>query len=414
LSLRAKFVALSLVLFVVFWIAWRKTAAAGNPQRPRTLRVALYPYIPGFDAAAEYLKLRYEAENPEVTLQVVDTRADYYDHNGNNYIGAVDADIFELDSVLMRDFVADGKIKEIPDEALLPPGDLLNSADRGSRLDGKRYGDAHWVCRDFLFYAKNDAPAQPIKKLSELVSFVGNGLIIDMRGRSTLGEYYLMAALDRYPDWAQVYPSKITAIDLDVEKDLKALSAHCDTASCRSKVLHDYTGTHGAEFARRKGKALVGYSEVLHDVLTESGAFCSGSDKCLSDGDISVAELPLDENGSKPMAWVDSFTLSTGCKNDCVKDAVKFMAMMNRDDTYMALLFQRPLSFMTVQKPYPAVPTYLMPAKASLYTNQELLNSAHLYKDLKILAENVDVPTDKELNKNLRDLGKKIDADLGP
>jgi hypothetical protein len=101
-------------------------------------------------------------------------------------------------------------------------------------------------------------------------------------------------------------------------------------------VLDDSTGTHGAEFARRKGKALVGYSEVLHDVLFESAR---------SDSDIAVAELPLDENGSKPMAWVDSFTPSSGCKNDCVTDAVRFMSLMNRDDTYMALLFHRPLTF---------------------------------------------------------------------
>jgi hypothetical protein len=55
-----------------------------------------------------------------------------------------------------------------------------------------------------------------------------------------------------------------------------------------------------------------------------------------------------------------------------------------------------------------------MPAKASLYKNAQLLSAAHLYPDLKALAENVSVPTDKDLNKNLRDLGKKIDGDLGP
>lgn len=413
MSLRSKLVVLCFFATVVLWLAFRKTTAAANQRRPRTLRVALYPYIPGFDAAGEYIKQRYEAENPDVTLKVIDARSDYYDYNADNYIGAVDADVYELDSVLLRDFVASGKINELPNEALLPPGELLNTADRGSRLDGKRYGAAHWVCRDFLFYPKGGAPPQPINKLSDLTNFVGKDLLIDLRGRSTLGEYYLMAALDRYTDWSQIYPAKITAIDPGIEKDLQDLSAHCDTASCRSKVLHDYAGTHGAEFARRKGKALVGYSEVLHDVLAES-ALCSVSDKCLTDADISVAELPLDENGSKPMAWVDSFTLSTGCKDDCAKDAVKFMAMMNRDETYLALLFHRPLSFMNVPKPYSPIPTYLMPAKASLYANAELQKSAHLYPDLKRLAENVAVPTDKDLNKNLRDLGKKIDGDLGP
>jgi hypothetical protein len=87
---------------------------------------------------------------------------------------------------------------------------------------------------------------------------------------------------------------------------------------------------------------------------------------------------------------------------------------LNRDDTYTALLFHRPLSFMNAPKPYQPVPTYRMPAKTSLYSNTDLQKAAHLYPELKALAENVAVPTDKDLNKNLRDLGKKIDSQLGP
>jgi hypothetical protein len=43
--------------------------------------------------------------------------------------------------------------------------------------------------------------------------------------------------------------------------------------------------------------------------------------------------------------------------------------MMNRDDTYMALLIPGSLSFLTVEKSYPPVPAYLLPAKVSLYSN---------------------------------------------
>lgn len=409
MSLRIKAVLLSLLAIVLLSIS----ANAQDKPRPRTLKVALYPFIPAFEHAAEYLKLRYEAENPNVSLEILDLRTGYYDSADKGYIGAVDADIFELDSVLLRDFVADGKIVEMPKEALLPSGELLKNADRGSQLDGKKYGAAHWVCRNFLFFAKDTAPQKPIQTLSDLENFIGSktGLIIDLRGRSTLGEYYLMAALDRYPGWKTVYPAKIETIDPAIEGDVSALSQYCDNASCRNKVLHDYTGTHGAEFARRKGKALIGYSESLHDVLVETGN-CSGADNCLTDDNIDVAELPLDDNGSKPMSWVDSFTLSKNCTKACVDDAVKFIRMINRDDTYLALLLPGPLSFLAPEPPYPPVPAYLLPAKASLYSNKTLADVASLYPKLKTLVENADVPTDRHLNDDLRKIGKQIDKDL--
>lgn len=417
MSLRAKLITIALASVILPGVFARcqnavASSSSGKQARPRKLRVALYPFIPGFEPAAEYVKLRYEAENPDVTLDIIDLRTNYYDSTLDNYVGNANADVFELDSVLLRDFVADGKIREMPDGALLPPDELLKNADRGTRLDGKRYGAAHWVCRNFLFYTTDDAPQKPIQTLSDLEAFAGpTGLIIDLRGKSTLGEYYLMAALDRYPDWKKVYPDKIATLDTAIEGDILALKKYCDTTSCRNKVLHDYTGTHGAEFARKRGKALVGYSEILHDVLAEISN-CSSSDPCVSVDKLGVAELPLDDNGSRPMSWVDSFTLSTGCKATCVDDATRFISMMNRDDTYMVLLIPGSLSFLTVEKPSPPLPAYLLPAKVSLYSNPKLMNAAPLYKSLKPMVENADVPTDRTLNDDLRKIGKQIDKDL--
>jgi hypothetical protein len=73
-----------------------------------------------------------------------------------------------------------------------------------------------------LFYSVEDAPQKPIPTLSDLENFMGSKsvLIIDLRGKSTLGEYYLMAALDRYPDWKKVYPDKIETPDPTIEGDV--------------------------------------------------------------------------------------------------------------------------------------------------------------------------------------------------
>jgi hypothetical protein len=48
----------------------------------------------------------------------------------------------------------------------------------------------------------------------------------------------------------------------------------------------------------------------------------------------------------------------------------------------------------------------------SLYTNATLINAAPLYKTLKPMVENADVPTDRHLNDDLRIIGKQIDKDL--
>jgi thiamine pyridinylase len=384
------------------------------PKRSRHLTVALYPFIPEFISAAEHIKLKFEAENPDIELTILDLRSNYYASDQDNYIGNVDADVFELDSVLLEDFYNQKKIREMPDQALLPPGELLRNADLGTRIGGKRYGAAHWVCRDFLFYSLADKPAKDIRSLSDLKDFIGpnKSLLMDLKGKSTLGEYYLVAAFDHYHDWAQIYPSKLKNLDPSIEEDVKQLMQLCDTASCRNQIVHELTGIHGAEFSRKRGKALIGYSELLHDVLAETTFLCSNPGDCLADKEIDVADLPIDDGGSTPMTWVDSFTINSRSDDQHVKDAVTFVAMMNRDDTYMMLLLPSALSFLTAPKPAVPVPSYLLPAKSSLYTNPTLTSAAHLYPKLRTLVESSNVPTGADLNDNLRKIGKQIDKDL--
>src|SRR5260370_39507624 len=90
-------------------------------------------------------------------------------------------------------------------------------------LEGKRYGAAHWVCRNFLFFKSSDRPAAPIEKLSQLEAYVdpsgGGKPLMDLRGKLTLGELYLMEAFYRYCDWENVSPVG-PKLDPAVVKDL--------------------------------------------------------------------------------------------------------------------------------------------------------------------------------------------------
>lgn len=156
---------------------------------------------------------------------------------------------------------------------------------------------------------------------------------------------------------------------------------------------------------------MVGYSELLHSVLAEGIINAT-----LTDADLRVTALPLDDSGAVPISWFDSFVVRNGCKDgdDCYKDAVKFIKFMQRDNVYTKLLLPtRPsfLSYPDIKAPDP-VPAYLLPAKSTLYTNSDLLKFAHLYTDLKPIIEGAAVPTAQGLNDNLRSISKDVDQYL--
>lgn len=61
----------------------------------------------------------------------------------------------------------------------------------------------------------------------------------------------------------------IDPADTAPEVDLVRVLTLCPTGSCRDLVFHDLTGIYGQEFALKRSKALIGYSELLHSVLKE-------------------------------------------------------------------------------------------------------------------------------------------------
>lgn len=392
------------------------------PQTPETatehrhpLRVVLYPFIPEFVTAADTVKRLFEAENPDIELVILDLSDNYYappkpGKHDSTYIGEVETDVYELDSVFLADFVQAQKIQPLPNSLLLSRDQLLENAYAGSMLDGKRYGSAHWVCGNFLFYTKDHAPSTAIRTLKDLEAFVGPDpklkLLVDMRGRLTLGEFYLETAYAKYKDPATVQKHILPA-DVTLEADLVRLLKLCPLGSCRDQIFHEDTGIYGQEFALGRSKALIGYSELLHSVLKEGTG--NGT---LTDADLRVATLPLDDAGAVQISWVDSFALASGCKGDCYKRAARFLQFMQRDDVYLKLLLPDRPSFLHNPTGPSPVPAYLLPAKASLYSNPILKAKASLYPQLKAIIENSIVPTGRGLNQDLRTVSSSVDAAL--
>jgi len=367
----------------------------------------LYPFIPGFGTFKAEVKSRFEQAHPDIQLEIIDLTDNYYGPFAEKYIGCAKADVYELDSVFLYDFAVNKKIQELPPEAALPSDALLKNAVVGSIANGKRYGAPHWVCGNFLFFDSSDSKLRGVKTLKELTSVIGpkpaadHGLAVDLMGKSTLGEFYLNAAFDRYGDLEQAR-QHILLYDATLKDDLLGVSKLCEVESCRKSDYH-LTPFFAEEFAEKHARALVGYSESLNGALVASAdpAKCPAATACRTDANFEVEEVPLDDTGTHTMSWVDSFTLDKNCKDQCAKDAIAFIQFMNSDDVFLLALL-----------PANGPPAYLLPAKASLYSNSSLLAKAHLYPQLKIIIETAAVPSALSLNEELRNAGRRLDADL--
>ena len=372
----------------------------------RPLKVVLYPFIPGFGAFKAEVKSRFEQAHPDIQLEIIDLTDNYYGPFVKKYIGCAEADVYELDSVFLYDFAVNKKTQELPSEAALPADALLKNAVAGSMVNGKSYGAPHWVCGNFLFFDSSDTKLRGVKTLRQLLDVFGSkpsdhGVAVDLMGKSTLGEFYLNAAYDRYGDLEQAR-KHIVLYDAAPKDDLVRVSRICVVEGCRKSDHHD-TPFFAEEFAQRHARALVGYSESLNGALAAGAdaAKCPPSSACRADSDFDVEELSLDDNGAHTMSWVDSFTLDKNCKDQCAKDAAAFIQFMNSDDIFL-------LALLPAGRP----PAYLLPAKTSLYSNANLLAKAHLYPKLKAIIENAAVPSALGLNEELRNVGRRIDSDL--
>jgi thiamine pyridinylase len=397
-------------------IARAAPATASAATKPFTLHVVLYPFIPDFAGYTKALLSGFASQPKDqgVTIDSIDLSDNYYDKDSPKYVGTTTADVYELDSVFLHNFAqGDGvpKVQPLPTQLIEGDNPFLASAVSGAQVGTTWYGVPHWVCSNFLFYRKDDAQLAAARTTSDLLAIWPSqptdprtALLLDLKGKSTIGEFYLMADVDRSNAVNDVYENIKAGLDKTLEPDLIALRKYCAVGYCRSKQIHNDDPTYYARnFARRNARAYVYYSEGLHDVLAESALKCSPQDNCPRDSDIAVNPLPLDKKGTTPMVWVDSFAVSSTCTGECLRYAIDFIKYATAERTVLSALLGDTTG----------VPRYLMPARSSLYSNPSLLAKAHLYPQFWTMIHQAVAPSTLDLNTNLRAFGGTIDSDLG-
>lgn len=386
---------------------------ASSPAPKRVLTVSLYPIIPAAAGAYAKIEAAFERANPLIDLQIKLDPDNYYRQKSATSGGILDdkSDVYELDSVFLTDFLAAGKIsKDRPFDDLSPV--LVPVARSAATLDGHLLGVPHWVCGNFLIYRKGDTAIESARTLSQLEAALAAAsdndrwIIVDMKGKSTLGEMYLDAAMDRSGN-ARDALSRVSAapVDADLLADLERLVELDPPHFGRDEGFHAYSqGFYAQQFAQRWGRALVGYSESLYDVLDFSARYCRRDQKCLTQDDIAVAEWPADDGGSHPIAWVDILVMGTSVDGDPVKrrDAETFIRFLAQRETYKSILIPDDQQ----------APRYLLPARDDIYSDKDLLKSAELYPLFRARIANATPVTGPLLNLTLRTRAVEIDSKL--
>lgn len=383
------------------WAAPQKPTTASSSPR-RVLTVSLYPYIP--NAADYYRRLETAFEDSFPVNLVITLNSDrYYDHRpGKGGLIEQKADIYEIDHVMLDDFIALRKVQPIS----APPDSFRDSilpTIRGlvQRDTAQWWGWPHWMCGNFLLARPGitSQASHSLPALLEVLDPATNGLIIDFKGRSTLGEHYLdLVAANTGPAQA-IATLDASRIDSTIINEMRLLLMESPKRVGRDDAYHDLPGFYARQFARGTGAAFVGYSEQLFYVSDESSNQCWKDEPCLRPDQLSIYAWPPSPDGVG-VVWSDVLALDASLQGTKKSDALAFLRFMTSREAYRSALLPE----------WPSPPSYLLPARTDVLADPAVVKQAPLYPRLMEVVGKYRCAKRAELNKSMRMIGESIDS----
>jgi thiamine pyridinylase len=373
----------------------------------RSLVVSLYPAIPQATEFYTQLERAFETRNPliDLVIKVVPTDS-YYDPTGG--ILHETADVYEVDCVLLDDFIQQKKIQPYPATYSLNQADCLPATQvvyKAARL----YAVPHWLCGNFLIYDKADQAIQQSSSFAQVVAALGNpttpasGLLIDECGKLTLGEFYVNALYDQLDDLATVLtycrPDNLNPAAVQLLNQVPDLTYK---EWGRDADYHEKNAFYPKQYGIGNGRAFVGYSESLYSILDQAQNACSREERCVTSENIALKLWTFGEAKPTTAGWLDALALDAKLSGQKLRDAQQFVAFLTGKEMYYAAL-----------KPAPYTPPrYLLPPYRQYYTDTALTNHARLYRQLEPLAGQLRTFTQAGLTQRLRTIGKQLNTTL--
>jgi thiamine pyridinylase len=218
-------------------------------------------------------------------------------------------------------------------------------------------------------------------------------MLIDLRGKSTLGEKYLDALLDLHgTPQAALKIVDSGAIDPDALQALARAFALCPNGLCDSEKHHESGQFYARQFAERNARAFVGYSERMYFVVDH---FLHGVREDMP----AVGQISFESGAPVGIGDVDAVPATFGDKSSTMLTWVDVLCIRQGVDDAQALL-----------PPYGHAPRYLLPARTAVYQDASLLKAAPLYQRFEEVMKSGVAITGPQLNERLRDVGKKIET----
>lgn len=209
----------------------------------KTLRVVLYPFVPQSRELFFELEAAFEARH-QVNVELVESYVDAKDGSTksiveNYYKGGLEqsqADVYEIDTVLLDRLVEKKKIQPVS----RLPRNYVAGAPEAVQYGGMTWAIPHWVCGNFLFYQKGDKALEEAKTWNDLAETfkTSAGLVFDMKGTSTLGEWYLTGLALHDGDPAKLL-EKVQSVNLDqvALESLTMLLDRCPAGTVEAMVF---------------------------------------------------------------------------------------------------------------------------------------------------------------------------------
>lgn len=350
----------------------------------RSLKVALYPYLPtdpaaGFTQLLAHVVETYQAQNPQVALDVVMTDVGIYDFaqlpqllQGGGY------QVMELD-MLYLGFLAQ---RELVNASPPSSENALPVAVAASTWNGTRYGVPSWLCMDFLY--SNDPNLANVASLGDLVKAMppspngGMALVGDFNGSWRLPSIYINSFVQRY-GYGQIANAFTVPADPAVIGDLKTLTSYCATVTltgnpCTNGTNHSLDSKNpGAPeriFASGSTAVDVGFSERSFFIATAGAQPPS-----------TIIPVPWSTN-PQPLLYADSFvTSAANCApgSSCTADAQAFTDMMTGLDMRNYIVKSADLA---AGSPWRT----LLVANAAFYEQPEIMNNRLYQQYSKVFA----------------------------
>lgn len=382
-------------------IALAAPHAPADPPR-RVLHVSLYPYIPDAAAAALTLKQGFERTHPGVIVEITFNPNYYSLDPADKGVLYEEADVHEIDVIFLKDMLAKGRLAPLPAAFLasLEPSEPM--AVKAATVDGRMVAVPQWMCADFLIYRADITGLDSARTLGDVeTALAHDGLLADLSG-DALGELYLSILAGRSATPGDVLSEAKSPPDAEMVARLKRMLALVPPGLGRTDAYKGVESFYARQFARREGGAVVGYSEMMYEVLDETAKACRLEARCVTAPELRVTSIPFADNRVRPMVWSDMFAIDAHVHGRKFTDAEDFIRYAVSMPAFRALLIP------AQGQP----PRYLLPAADAAFSDPAILKNAPLYPRLKSIVDQGEVVTALGLSTQMHDVAMRIDADL--